>query len=148
MGSQDLRQEPPRYNQYVPMHREGNWECSLSLSPPATPYSCPSGWSWPIPQQRLATLRWLRLPSVLRRIRQEPSDLRLLAFFSPCASSVTVLRSEAVLFLSYAAKCGQELPHSQDVARAFPTIFSHPAESPVLLRQWRQFSSILCNSRL
>ncbi|QRD82723.1 hypothetical protein F9C07_2349 [Aspergillus flavus] len=103
---------------------------SLSLSPPATPYSCPSGWSWPIPQQRLATLRWLRLPSVSQRIRQEPSDLRLLAFFSPCASSVTVLRSEAVLFPSYAAKCGQALPHSQDVAAGLSNHLLGPRGGP------------------
>ena len=42
MGSQDLGQEPPRYNQYVPMHPEGDRNIpNLPLSSIETPLRLP-----------------------------------------------------------------------------------------------------------
>lgn len=120
MGSQDLCQELPRYNQYVPMHRERErktFPFSLSSSDPLLlPF-------WLAGHGPFHSSAWQRCdgcasPPSHGESAKSRLTFRLLTFFSPCASSVTVLRSETVLFLSYAAKCGQELPHSQDVARA------------------------------
>ncbi|KAE8412332.1 hypothetical protein BDV36DRAFT_271847 [Aspergillus pseudocaelatus] len=67
------RQDITSMSPCIKRERERNIPNFPLLQRPLTP-ALLAGWSWTIPQQRLATLRWLRLPSVSRRTRQEPSD--------------------------------------------------------------------------